>query len=121
VLEQHGPPLTLGHPTPDAELGPVVEGVGQAFAMTGHFWQTTLACCWAAPRTNRASGSMLTHRPLLAQCCGWAPVAGYPVARPVVPSARWMVMLISASRFCCFDLEDRGGRSLLKPPSRLTC
>lgn len=30
MLEQHGPALTLGHSTPDAELDAVVEGVGEA-------------------------------------------------------------------------------------------
>src|SRR4051794_8161530 len=37
ALEQ-GPALALGHPTPDAELDPVVQGVGQALGAddTGH-------------------------------------------------------------------------------------
>ena len=57
ALEQ-GPALTLGHPTPHAELGAVVEGVGEALgddrAAAG---RRPWPVCWAAPWTNSASGS----------------------------------------------------------------
>ena len=62
ALEQ-GAALALGHPTPHAELGAVVEGVGEALGDDGAALADDLGVCWAAPWTNSASGSDCAQRP----------------------------------------------------------
>src|SRR5665647_939543 len=79
-------------------------------AITGQLKQTCLATCWAAPRTNRASGSTAIQDPCNAHC-------STQVKWPVETSSRYVMvsdMLVSPEKSVSCGVPDKVARLMLK-------
>ena len=84
VAAQQGAPLALGHAAPDAELGPVVEGVGQALGEDRALLQTILAVLLRGP-LHEQGVRVVAHATSLARPVRLQPPAVRVLALPVSP------------------------------------